>query len=232
MTRTARVVTILLVTLVSCTSHESNPVASEGKGAVVQGPPYEERVHEYSIEGAIGVVVLTDHYSKSDFVNIYNEDGSLWYRFTFYGTETNNLSNTTFKPLSFNRDYFLLVLKCMGKSEGRFEVVVDEETGLRKYARADDPVLKLQTWEEHILQTFAVDYNRQDNPVLDRPNGSVKGLDVSKEVMFHPVEINGEWLKVRWSVPGKLGTNNVNNNSGWIRWKKGRNISIELIYFS
>jgi hypothetical protein len=120
----------------------------------------------------------------------------------------------------------------VGKREERFEVVVDEETGTKKYVRADDPVLKFQTWEEHILQLFAVGFERQSNPVLEQPDGQVKGIEFSKGVTFHPVEVKGDWLKVRWSDTEQTEDKSKSANSGWIKWKKDGVLLIELFYFS
>ncbi len=233
MTRIRGLMLILLISLVCCTSNVTNQIPVETKnGGSIQESSQDERVHEYQIRDAMGVVVLTDGYDKDDFVRIYNEDGSLWYKFTFYDNEAFRRTNDAFKPFAFHQDYFVLALKCIGKREGRFEVIVNEETRMKKYVRVDDPVLKLQTWEEHILQVFAVDFNRKDNPVLETSGGQMKSIDFPKGVTFHPVEVRGEWLKIRWNGTEQTGDKNISNNFGWIKWKKDGAISIELFYFS
>lgn len=232
MIRTRELAVTLAAALASCSGCGEHTPPAASKAAAAQEATRVERVHEYSLEGSAGVMALTDRYTRNDFVQIYNEDGSLWYRFTFYDTEPAAPANANFKPFSFSRDYFVLALKLVGKSEGRYEVVVNEETGLRKYVRADDPVLKFQTWEEHILQVSAVDFNRDDNPLLDKPAGGAKLPHPSKGATFRPVAVNGEWLQVRWSDPGKKEGRNVKEDTGWIRWKNGGDIAVELIYFS
>lgn len=233
MTKIRGFMLILLISLVCCTSNVTNQIPVESKnGGHVQEPVRDVRVREYLIGDAIGVVALTDRYDKDDFIHIYNEDGSLWYKFTFYDNEAVRQTNDDFKPFSFHQDYFVLALKCVGKSEGRFEVVVNEETGMKKYVRVNDPVLKFQTWEEHILQVFAVDFNRKDNPILEKPGGQVKSIDFSKGITFRPVEMKGEWLKVQWNGTEKTEGKNRDDNFGWIKWKKNGFLAIELFYFS
>jgi hypothetical protein len=185
-----------------------------------------------SIKDTRGLIVLSDHYDKNDFVRFYNEDGSLWYEFTFYYDDSDGKfehENENFKPFAFHPDYFLLALKCVGENETRYEVIVNEETGLKKFVRKDIPALKLVTWEEHITKAFAISFNQEKNPLREIPKGKVKNTDLPKEVTFHPIEIKGDWLKVRWDS-SKKAKNEV--EFGWVKWKENNNLLIELFYFS
>lgn len=224
---------ILLAPLVSCTGELTRQPPAGGEGS---GPAQEtargEGLKAYPAASAAGVVVLGDRHRKGDFVHIYNEDGSLWYKFSFYDEAVPRQQNDDFKPFSFHPDYFVLALRCVGKGGGRLEVVVNEETGLKKYVREDDTSLKFRAWEEHILQVFAVDFNPEDNPVLEKPGGNAKSIDFSKRLTFHPAEVDGDWLKVRWSSTGQAKGTGESDHSGWVRWKKDGVIAIELIYFS
>lgn len=185
-----------------------------------------------SIKNTKGLIVLSDRYGKNDFIRFYNEDGSLWYEFTYYYDDSDGkfeYANENFTPFSFHQDYFVLALKCVGEDKNRYEVIVDEETGLKKFVRKDDATLKFETWEKHILKTFAVDFNREQNPLREVPEGQVKTAVLPKEATFHPVEINGEWLKVSWDSSKKAGKN---DKSGWVKWREDNKILVELFYFS
>lgn len=185
-----------------------------------------------SIENTKGLIVLSDQYSKKDFVRLYNEDGSLWYEFTYFYNDSRGkfeYENENFKPFAFHQDYFVLALKCVGEDKNRYEVIVNEESGLKKFVRKNDPNLKFQTWEDYILKTFAIDFNRKENPLREEPDGKVKVVDLPKEATFYPVEIKGEWLKVRWDDSKKEGGN---IDSGWVKWKENQKILIELFYFA
>ncbi len=182
-----------------------------------------------SIINIKGLVALSDKYSKNDFVRFYNEDGSLWYEFTFYYDDSDGkfeYANENFNPFAFHPDNFLLALKSTGEDGKRYEVVVNEETGLKKFVNKDDPVLKFVTWEEHLLKAFAVDFNKNENTLRETPGGELKKVDLAEKVSVHPVEVKGEWLKVEWDNPDKT------KNNGWVKWKENERLLIEIFYFA
>lgn len=182
-----------------------------------------------SIKNTKGLIVLSNRYGNNDFIRFYNEDESLWYEFTFYYDDSDGkfeYENEDFAPFAFHPDYFSLALRCVGEDKSRFEVIVNEETGLKKFVRKTDKTLKFETFENHILKTFSIDFNRTENPLRKIPEGEIKVVDLPKEVTFHPVEIKGEWLKVRWDNTKK------DTDFGWVRWKENDKILIKLFYFS
>ncbi|MBS1795884.1 MAG: hypothetical protein JSS81_18665 [Acidobacteria bacterium] len=184
-----------------------------------------------SIKGTKGLIVLSDRYRKNEFVRFYNEDESLWYEFTFFYDDSDgkfDYENENFLPFAFHPDYFSLALKCVGEDKNRYEVIVNEETGLKKFVKKNDPTLKFQTWEDHITKAFAVDFNRNENHLRETPQGKIKTGELPSEVTFHPVKMEGDWLKVSWDV-AKQGDN---AGSGWIKWKENQKLLIELSYFS
>lgn len=183
---------------------------------------------------SLGLIVLSESYSEKGFIHIYNDDGSLWHKFTFYYDDSDGefeYDNVNFRPFAFHPDYFLLALKCVRKEAGRYQVIVNEETRLKKYVKTNDPFLRFETWENHILKAFSVGFNRKENPVLNVPQGRVKKV-VMKDSPFHPVGVRGEWLRVKWGVMDGTDGKRAKHNSGWIRWKKGDRLLIELFYIS
>lgn len=192
---------------------------------------FGEKQYLDSVKNTKGLIVISDQYGKNDFVRFYNEDGSLWYEFTFYYDDSDGkfeYANENFAPFSFHQDYFVLALKCIGEDKSRYEVIVNEETGLKKFVKKTDSTLKFLTWEDHITKRFAVDFNRVENPLLEMPKGKVKVGELPKEVTFRPVKIEGEWLKVNWDV----AKHRDNVGSGWIKWKADGKLLIELFYFA
>ncbi|MBA3632390.1 MAG: hypothetical protein H0W58_06210 [Acidobacteria bacterium] len=185
-----------------------------------------------SIKNTKGLIVLSDRYGKNgnDFIRFYNEDGSLWYEFTYhYAVKGGKYErNENFLPLAFHPDYFILALKCVAENKNRYEVIVNEETELKKFVKKDDPTLKFQTWEDYITKAFAIDFNQDENPLRETPEGKVKDVDLPKEVTFHPVKVEGEWLKVSWDV-AKHGDN---AGFGWVKWKENQKLLVELFNLS
>ncbi|RMG01717.1 MAG: hypothetical protein D6735_11390 [Acidobacteria bacterium] len=179
-----------------------------------------------------GVIVLGDRYGKRDFVRLYNEDGSIWYEFTYYYDDSDGkfeYANENFLPFAFHPDYFILALRCVGEDENRYEVIVNEKTGLRKFVRKDDPTLKFVTWEEYVIKVFAVGFDRKENQLREMPNGTIMKVELPNEVVFHPLEIKDDWLKVCWDDSRKrkkcAGT-------GWVKWRDENHLLIKLFYFS
>jgi len=180
-----------------------------------------------------GLLVLnSQRHDRKDFIRFYNDDGTLWYEFTFYYDDSDGkfeYENENFAPFAFHQDYFLLALRLAGEDKKRYEVFVNEDTGLKKFVKKSDKGLKFQSWEEHVKGAFAVEFNQPENPLRESPDGKVKNVDLPKEVTFHPVQVNGEWLKVRWDG-AKLPKKDA--GSGWVKWRNNDQILIELFYFA
>ena len=187
-------------------------------------------VDKTSIKNTKGLIVLSDRYGKNDFIRFYNDDGSLWYEFTYYYAVGGGKfeANDDFLPFAFHPDYFSLALKCTGEDSNRYQVIVNEETGLKKFVKKDDAALRFQSWEDHIKGAFAVKFDHVENPLRESPEGKVKNADLPEDATFHPVQVNGDWLKVRWDSSKKSGSAQV----GWIKWKENEKLLIELYYFA
>lgn len=196
---------------------------------------------ENSIENTIGVITLNDERKESDskdVVQIYNQNGSLWYEFSFDDDSDRKFdgSNQDFQPFAFHQDYFLLALKCVGVDANRYEVVVNESTGLRKYVRKNDQTFLFQTWEDHILHLTFVGFDQATNPLMNAPTLRGRRVRPPKDitdVFFQPVEIKGNWVKVSWdlSESGRTKVTAPKIRYGWIRWKENNTIIIERFYF-
>lgn len=188
------------------------------------------------IEGAKGLLVLADGYDKpNDFLRFYDEDKSLWYEFTFYYEDSDGkfeYENGEFSPYSFHQDYFLLALKYVAEDANRFRVIVNDKKDLQKYVNKADKNLKFETWEEHILKTFAIEFKENENPLRETPNGKIKKVEFSKIDRFGAVEFEGEWLKVEWDTESNPDNDPSKTDFGWVKWKKGEKLLIEWFYLS
>lgn len=188
------------------------------------------------IEGKKGLVVLADGYNKpNDFLRFYNEDGSLWYEFTFYYDDSDGkfeYENDEFRPYAFHPDNFLLALKYLDEDASRFKVVVNEDKGLVKYVNKADKNLQFQTWEAHILKAFSIKFNEKENPLREMPDGKIKKFDYSNHQIFDAVEIQGEWLKVKWNTESNTDSGQSKTDFGWIKWKQNEKLLISWSYFA
>ncbi len=184
-----------------------------------------------TIADTLGVVVLSNTYEKDHFISIYNEDGSLWHQFSFYDDGKGEKPKSDFRPLAFHPDYFLLVMTCVEKMQDRLKVIVNEETKVTKFVKAEDSTLRFETWEKHVLDTFNINFDQKSNPIRHAPNG--KPLD---PILFSPqgpvsgIEVEGDWLKIKWAKDLETPNADDSYQTGWISWKKNGKLLIELNY--
>jgi hypothetical protein len=192
-------------------------------------------VKDGSIEHAIGVITLDRKTGKERRIQIFNDNGSLWYEFSFYSADGDrkfDQAKVDFRPFAFHPDYFILALKCVGKDASRFKIVVNETTGLTKFIRKNDHALKFQTWREHILDLFAVGFDPSKNPLRIAPTGRAKAVRLPQDGTFHPLQMNGKWLKIRWNASGERKDKGKKIGYGWVKWKENHRLLIEFFYFS
>lgn len=225
---------LIPITTLSCHRGTKGQTNSDYSGVAVQS-----QRESTSMGNSIGVIILNDKRqgNSKEIVRLFNKDGSLWYSFSFYDDSDIKFdgSNTDFNPFAFHQDNFLLVFKCVGVVGEWYQVIVNENSGLRKFVKKDDPLFTFQKWEDHIINLFAVGVDGSTNPVLSRPENGER-VQVPKGVNFYPDRIDGVWLRIRWDESESEEANNTNRKQGmrygWIRWKDGNNIIIELFYFA
>lgn len=222
-----RISFLLLAMFVSC---QSKPNQTEKQLPEIPETK-QESTNQVSandtINGAIGVVVVNDNITDRDTIRLFDKTGSLWYKFSFFYDEDNgrfNHPNEEFSPLSFHPDYFLLVLSVTNKLSDRYEVMVNEKTGKRKYLIID-AFLTFQTWEEHILDAFSVGFDVKTNSLRKDPLDGSDTLHFDRNEFYHPTQIKGEWLQVKWGSEG-------NWSYGWVKWEENGRLIIELNYFA
>lgn len=228
---------LLLLTLTGCTTsveHQYPKEAAATSPSTSQVPLPQVQPTPINIADTLGVVVLGDHYGEDDFIRIYNQDGSQWYRFSFYYDDSDGdfeYANDDFRPSAFHPDYYLLVLSCVGRDKGRYEVIVNEETRLKKYVNVDDPTMKFETWKEHVLHVFSINFNRDENPPLNAPNGQpIDSKLYSPEFPISAVEVKGEWLRIKWGKNTQPRDKEPEFDTAWIRWKKDGMLLIRFEY--
>ena len=106
---------------------------------------------------------------------------------------------------------------------------MNEKTGLKKFVKKGDSALKFETWEGHIVKAFAVKFDPKENILRDVPDGKVKNVELPEDATFHPAQVNGEWLKVRWDESRQP---KQDAGWGWVKWRDDNQILVELFYFA
>lgn len=190
--------------------------------------PVNSKIKKSIVDSSIGIVSVTDKITKEDTIRIFNKDGSLWYKFSFFYDDSDNkfdYPNNDFKPLAFHPDNFLLMLKVTDRSIDRYEVIVNEKSHLKKYIKKDQDFLLFQSWKEHILSLSSVDFNETTNPILEKPFKNAGRIYYDNDELYRPNQIKGEWLQLKWGSERDW-------KYGWIRWKDNEKLLIELYYLT
>ena len=180
------------------------------------------------INNSIGVITLTDKYTQQDTVKIYNEDGSLWYKFTYFYDDSDGefeYYNKNFNPLAFHPDYFLLALKVSQIEKNRYKVIVNENTELNKYIKKGESFLKFENWRKHVLDVYAVEFEAKENPLRKEPNEQANRIRYNSDNLYQPKKIKGNWLQVVWKEK-------QDKYSGWIKWKEDQELLIKILYLN
>jgi hypothetical protein len=170
-----------------------------------------------------GVVTLGTGYRTGQVLSLYNQDGSRWQSFSL--KEDGAALPKGLAPFALHPDYYLVVFRCVGRKDGRYEVVVNEATGATKYVRADDTRFRYQSWTQHLLSAFSVDINPARNPLKAQPASASQTLPYNRDEFYHPHKVHGNWLQVKWGTEGSW-------QYGWVEWKRNGRLAVELFYFA
>ncbi len=235
----------LFLSLLACNGAPANKSSASSTGSessVVQNAPKlsldsnETRVHSidesdigYNLRNSRGLIRTNNESAlKANSLLIYNKDGSVWYEFQF--SSANNTQQSTsdggpFRPFRYDPSEHNVAFNLIGETARYYEVIVNEESGITKYVKKDDPILRRGTWDQYILECFAVGFDSRSNPLSQNPNGQPADVVSQKSETFHPEKISGNWLKVQWR---ENDDEKRPARSGWIRWKEDNRIVIEL----
>lgn len=210
-----------------CSQEDTRSVVgnSSPAAAATATPKAEDDTEKIDIANTKGLIILSYSAVKKGEVHIYNADGSLWYTYRFTDDSDHNLAeNADFKPYIYSREGYL-ELYLIGEKGDMYEVIVNNATGEKKFIKKDDPSFKKQSWEEHVLSMFAVDFDQKTNPLRSSPENGQIIKQSGDRVNYHPKEIKGNWLKVEWF---ENDDRNKPSHTGWIKWRDNDHIILTL----
>lgn len=117
-------------------------------------------------------------------------------------------------------EYSKVVLPCLSVNKMFYCVSNEDDT---VYIKKNNPLVILQSWEEHILGLASVGFNHGSNPIRKQPANNARKIQFDENEFFFPLEIKGDWLRVEWGNP-----NNIKD--GWIMWKDNDTLLIDFYY--
>ncbi len=198
----------LLMVQIGCVAQEiaankTPPISIAGENSDLAGDAKKPSVSKEDslvlIKGFEGVVTMSDYNEDDSFIVFENADGSEWYRFTFYYDDSDGkfeYENKDFHAIGFHPDYFILQLKCRKNvSSGRYEVVVNETTGLTKYLPKDKR-FKFQSWVQYIESAGGIDLPNE-GLYLSKSGDLDTDVSMRKGFFYEPISAEGYWLKIR-----------------------------------
>lgn len=198
-----------LVLLIACDQGNSDKTTSKNsvvKEVVETKAEYiSSQMRQSVIEGAIGLIATSENYQFGDTINIFDKGGKVQ------------------KHIVITDENQVLSLKCLSKDNSFYKVQF-ENNDIGFIPKSEKAVI-FQTWEEHILGVFSVDFDEANNPLLEVPSEGSEKANYDKDEFYHPNQIKGDWLQVKWGSED-------NWEYGWIRWKVGEKLLIELYYFA
>lgn len=208
------ILTLISLCILSCkdkkTTEPSKPDSNKEKSVMSATEKENEKEDE-------GFIVLKNTYQQKDWITLYNEDHSEWKSFQL----TDTFNDDDIIPYMIKPDYSLLIFKFLGKENGFYKVLVNENKNTIKYIKESDPQFLYRTVEEHILSVFSVDFNEKENPLRTAPDNKASSQPMDDDSFYYPVKITGDWLMVQDDHEKKF----------WIKWcdEKGHLI-LELYY--
>lgn len=170
-------------------------------------------------------------------IRFYNSDGSLWYE-SVSNESGGKMWKENLSPFAYHPGYSLFKFRVTGKSSNWIEIIADENTGVKKYIRAQNLGIKFKGLEEYILQQDTV--NTLNNKLYSEPNGEEIRDFPYRFVRKIPVQIEDNWLKFKFKIRESEYKEAINYDNeiasidetfGWIKWKNGEKISVDFFYF-
>jgi hypothetical protein len=130
-----------------------------------------------------------------------------------------------FLPFAYHNDYNLLVFRCVERTKEFYKIIVNEKSNKTMLLSDKNKNFKFQSWSEHILDACCIGFEYKSNPIRESKFEKANIIDEVKDAIFFPIKIEGDWLQVKWGEEKDW-------KYGWILWKTGNCVLIEIFYFA
>ncbi len=177
----------------------------------------------------IGLILSGETENDKKPFEIFN-DSLLTKKFGSYKlySENDNICSFFWKP-----DYSIMHFICLEETKKSYKILInyDEVKYLpkgKKYA--------FKSWENYLLQSYGLS-NLPDTELVVKkePNEHAKTIatKLDKTSSFCAYEVKGDWVKIGFSCSEELTCNKQSKSckekiSGWIRWRKGNELLVQI----
>lgn len=132
------------------------------------------------------------------------------------------------KVNSYNPEYGLFILKCKGIKNQQYIVKINNDDYFINI-NGNKNLLKFKTQEEHVMESYPYLFGENKTPLRKQPNDESEIIDGYNDYLYLPVEIKGDWLKVKDDKDCYVGEEPSKEDiNGWVRWKKDGKIIIDI----
>ena len=172
------------------------------------------------------VVILPDSYEYlKEEILIRNENGSIVNKLYFDEKELMiDFEKGTPSIREYDPDYHVIIFDGYPLENNKYKVIIDNSIFFLDHVEGYTVFRK---WEEHITRAFIL--TNELNPLRETPteSGKIIPMDYNNS-NFISIEVKNDWVKVECDTyegcpDGKLVT-------GWLRWRKGNELLVELRY--
>jgi hypothetical protein len=141
-------------------------------------------------------------------------------------------SQFNFNPMGFYPEVGMIIqFKCIKETDDYYWVLVNDNLNDYKLLSKSNRSFTFEPWEKHLYRAF-INFNPAQTPVFTSPNATeTRKLDSSVigDNGFTATEIKGEWMKIE-CAEGCSDCEGLKKFSGWIKWRNGYKLNIDLKY--
>lgn len=127
-----------------------------------------------------------------------------------------HIYNPSITPIFFKPDYGIFYLVCISEKNENYEIQIDEENTAILPKGKD---LEFMSWDNFLLNTTGIsNLDWVKNPLKKEPNDKSISLDINEGDDFKIIDIYHEWIQI----------SNEKQQIGWIKWKEGNKLLIDI----
>jgi hypothetical protein len=225
-----RILIILSILYLASCSVKNASYSLKNSDSVTQTPEELRRdniphiYEEEEIKG-IGLITFKDFPAS---MKVYNEDGSVWKNlFSVDKSSPFFRLVSGIEPRVSAPGYERLLFDCTKIKGDRYEVIVNDSSGLKKYLHMDShSSFVFETWDKFISQVIPYDpfhFDPITNPPRKSPDQSSKIINLENDediLTVTGVKMKGDWMKIQtYDEPFRYG---------WIKWRKDNRVILDF----
>ena len=222
---------------------EAEPLKGEATSTVAERPDHAMAVvKDCQYDNASSVLGIGLVLAPAEFV-IY-DDASLKDVFTTVDLYADDEGHRGICPRFYGPEYGIMQFVCVDSTADAYKILTDYSTA--KYVTKKSGV-EFKTWTKYIMDSFGIRRERGADadvppPIKREPSEASASITIPVgHEMFCPIEVRGDWVKVKYDCFYNLEQNLHEGEpchnfigecdvplTGWVRWRKGNKLLIEI----